>query len=171
MNDNNETADGTHVVAILKEELMNKVRIRHGEQEIEIEGPDKFIDEQLKKFYDRIDVAQPAAVRASIKDRLLETPTQTKSGKVPTPAEFYKSKAKGRTDGVKKILIFGKYLEEFRNQTEFSRGDINGITTEAKLSKDIHAQYFTNGVKQGLLRKLGRTYSLTLSAEEAIAAM
>jgi hypothetical protein len=69
-------------------------------------------------------------------------------------------------------LIFGKYLEEFRGQADFSRQDINKIAAEAKTSKDIHGQYFSNAVKQGLLRSVGRgRYSLTLSAEEALAGM
>lgn len=89
-----------------------------------------------------------------------------------TPAEFYQQKAKGKTDGISKILIFGKYLEEFRSISEFSRQDINDLAKEAKLAKDIHTQYFTNAVKQGLLRSHGRSrYSLTLSAESIISAM
>ena len=87
-----------------------------------------------------------------------------------TPAEYYK--AKGKTDGVSQILIFAKYLEEFEGVSEFKRKDINDLTKKAKLSKDVHTQYFTNAVKQGLLRSHGGSqYSLTLSAESLLAAM
>jgi len=44
------------------------------------------------------------------------------------------------------------------------------LAKEARLSRDVHAQYFSNAVKQGLLRSLGAgRYSLTLSAEELFA--
>jgi hypothetical protein len=109
--------------------------------------------------------------RRSIKDQLLEpdAPSTSPSGKKPTPAEFFRDK--GKSDGLSTVLIFGKYLEDYEGRSEFSRGDINRLAKEARLSKDIHAQYFTNGVKQGLLRKSGQRYSLTLSAEEVLASM
>ncbi|HUO45044.1 MAG TPA: hypothetical protein VMT94_09090 [Burkholderiales bacterium] len=145
---------------------MGKLRIRLGGNEIELEGPDAFISKQLNQFYARLGatlISKPA-----IKEQILSSAPHGKTGgKAPTPAEFYKQKKK--TDGVSQILIFGKYLEQYRNKSEFTRKDINAITTEAKFSKDIHAQYFTNAVKQGLLRKQGQNYSLTLSAEELLA--
>ena len=70
------------------------------------------------------------------------------------------------------IIIFGKYLEDYRNKPEFTRADVKAVAKEAKIAKNIHSQYFTNAVKQGLLRIFGSgKYSLTLSAEDALAAM
>jgi len=58
------------------------------------------------------------------------------------------------------------------NKTQFGPHDINEVGTQAKLSKEIHPQYFVNAVKQGLLRSLGEgKYSLTLSAEDVLAKM
>jgi len=148
---------------------VGKVRLRHGEHEIEVEGSDEFVRKQLEQFYQRLGAAASGAQPAGIKQKLLEKVPSAKPGKSPTAAEFYK--AKGKTDGVSQVLIFGKYLEEFENLPEFTRKDINRTAKDAKLSKDIHAQYFTNGVKQGLLRKQGQKYSLTLSAEEVLASM
>jgi hypothetical protein len=146
------------------------VRIRHGVNEIELEGTDAFIAKQLKAFYQRIEVGPSTAAPATLKKDLQAPTTKKRAGKAPSPAEFYK--AKKRTDGVSKVLIFGKYLEQYRGKTEFSRQEVNGVASEAKLSKDIHGQYFTNAVKQGLLRSLGGgKYSLTLSAEDVLAAM
>ncbi len=145
---------------------MARLRIRLGENEIEVEGSDDFIKKQLEQFYGRLGCV-PAS-KAPLKEQILaKTHSDRVTAKAPTPAEFYKQKKK--TDGVSQILIFGKYLEQYKNKTEFTRNDINAATTEAKLSKDIHAQYFTNAVKQGLLRKQGKNYSLTLSAEELLA--
>jgi hypothetical protein len=114
----------------------------------------------------------PAGVPATLKKDIQAATAKKPSIGIPSPspAEFYR--AKNRTDGVAQILIFGKYLEEFRNKTEFTPQELNDIAKEAKLSKDIHPQYFSNAVKQGLLRGLGAgKYSLTLSAEDALSAM
>lgn len=146
---------------------MGRIRLRHGDNEIELEGSDPFIKKQLEQFYARLGGTSPSA-KTAIREQLLSGATHKAGGKAPTPAEFYKQK--GMTDGVSQILVFGKFLEQFRNKAEFTRKDINSAAKEAKLSKDIHAQYFTNAVKQGLLRKQGQNYSLTLSAEELLAA-
>jgi len=149
---------------------MGKVRIKHGENEIEVEGSDAFIKKELNAFYDRIGQVRTALTPATLKTDIQASAGRKAGGKVTTPAEFYKSK--NRKDGISQVLIFGRYLEELRGKTEFSRQDINKIASEAKLSKDVHSQYFLNAVKQGLLRSLGGgKYTLTLTAEEALAAM
>jgi len=148
---------------------MGKIRIRQGDNEIEIEGNDAFIKKQLSAFYERIGSTRLATPPANLKREIQASASKKSSGKAPTPAEFYKSK--NRKDGISKILIFGKYLEDYREKSEFSRQDINNIAKEARLS-DIHGQYFSNAVQQGLLRNIGHAkYSLTLSAEEVLSAM
>jgi len=148
---------------------MPKIRIRHGDNEIELDGEPDFIAAQLKAFYERLGLIGGKTSPATIKQDLLEKRPVVKS-EFPSPAEFYK--AKGKTDGISQVLIFGKYLEQFKDTPEFTRSQVNNIASEAKLSKDIHAQYFTNAVKQGLLRSHpGNKYSLTLSAEEALSSM
>lgn len=149
---------------------MTKIRIRHSDHEIEVEGSDEFIKKHLDEFYERIGSIPTSAPSSRLKKEILEPTPKKTAGKAPTPAEFYQSK--GKTDGISQILIFGNYLEEYKNVSEFSRQDINKLAKDAKLPKDIHAQYFTNAVKQGLLRSHGRgKYSLTLSAEKVISTM
>lgn len=149
---------------------MGKIRIRHGDNEIELEGTDAFIKKHIDSFYQRIQHAPQVWAPATLKQDIQTSAAKKPAGKVPTPAEFYKSK--NRSDGIAQILIFGKYLEDFRSQSEFTRQDVNKIAKEAKIPRDIHGQYFSNAIKQGLLRNLGRAkYSLTLSAEEALATM
>lgn len=148
---------------------MGKIRIRHGDHEIELDGSDQFIAKQLKQFYAQLGPGIAAGPRMSLKQELLDEPRLEKKGKAPTPAEFYRSK--GKRDGLSQLLIFARYLEEFEGKSEFSAGEVNQVAKAAKLSKDIHPQYFSNAVKQGLLRKHGRKYSLTLSAEEVLASM
>ena len=148
---------------------MGKIRLRHGEDEIEVEGTDQFLQKQIESFYVRIGLASGTTVPTGIKQKLLGSEKPGKPAKAPSPAEYYK--AKGKTDGVAKILILGKYLEQFENMSEFTRKDVNRVAGEAKFPKDIHPQFFTNAVKQGLLRKQGQKYSLTLSGEEVLASM
>lgn len=149
---------------------MNKLRVKHGDNEIEIEGTDDFIKAQLAEFYAKVQEAGTRLPSSKIKHDILETPAKPPAGKEPSPAEYYRQK--GREDGISQILILGKYLEEYRGMSEFSREDVNNLGKEARLSKNIHSQYFTNAVKQGLLRSHGRgKYSLTLSAESVISSM
>lgn len=149
---------------------MTKIRIRHGDNEIELEGSDAFIKKQLDGFYSRIKILPSEQARPIFREKVIEDAKIKAKGKTPTPAEYYKSKNK--TDGISQILIFAKYLEEFRSTTEFSRNDLNKIAKEARLPKDIYTVYFTRAVQQGLLRSLGGgKYSITLSAEEALSSM
>jgi len=147
---------------------MSKIRIRHGEDEIEVEGSDSFIKKQLDSFYQRVPVL-PTGPPATLKKDIQAATDKKTPGRLPTPAEFYK--AKNPRGGVSQILVFGKYLEEYRGKPEFTPQEINQIAGEAKL-KNIHGQHFTNAVKQGLLRSRERgKYSLALSAEDVLAAM
>jgi len=150
---------------------MTKIRVKYGENEIELEGSDAFIKKHLESFYSNIHFeTQKTTTPATLKNDIQVTKTKKDLGKIPTPAEFYKSKK--RTDGIAQILIFGKYLEEYRGKSEFTRSDINKLVGDARISKDIHGQYFTNAVQQGLLRSIKHgKYSLTISAEEVLAAM
>ena len=149
---------------------MGKIRLRHHDHEIELEGTDEFIEKHLEAFYERLGTIQSTVPPSQLKKEILEPTPKKRPEKVPTPAEFYQSK--GKTDGISQILIFAKYLEEYRDTSEFSREDINKLAKEAKLPKDIHGQYVTNAVKQGLLRTHGRgKYSLTLSSESVLSAM
>lgn len=149
---------------------MSKLRIKHGDHEIEVEGADIFIKAQLSEFYLKIQDVGTRLPTSKIKQEILGAPSKPPSGKEPSPAEYYRQK--GREDGISQILILGKYLEEYRGMSEFSREDVNNLSKEIKLSKNIHGQYFTNAVKQGLLRSHGRSkYSLTLSAESVISSM
>jgi hypothetical protein len=148
---------------------MGRLKLRHGDNEIEVEGTDEFIRKQVDSFYERLS-GKLAQAGGTVKQRLMEPAGAVSPGKKPTAAEFYRDK--GKTDGISQILILGKYLEQYHNVAEFTMKDINEIAKkDVKLSKDIHGQYFTNAVKQGLLRKHGQKYSLTLSAEEILTTM
>lgn len=148
---------------------MGKIRVRLGENEIELDGSDDFIKKHLEQFYSRVSAGASSSHKPPLRAQLLApSAPNAKPSKEPTAAEFYKQKG-SKGDRTSIILIFGKYLEQYRNKPEFSQGEINSVAKDAKLPKNIHGQYFTNAVKQGLLRKQGKRYSLTLSAEELLA--
>lgn len=146
---------------------MTKIRVRHSENEIELEGPDAFIKKHLDDFYSRIKILPSEQARPVFRKEVIEDVKIKAKGKILAPAEYYKSK--NPTTWIKKLLVFAKYLEDYKNVTDFTRPDINKILREARLPREIHVVYFSRAVQQGLLRSLGGgKYSLTLSAEEVL---
>ncbi len=62
-------------------------------------------------------------------------------------------------------------MQQYRGREQFTRNDVSKLSAEARV-KDVHGQYFTLAIKQGLLRTVGKgAYSLTISGEDAVAAM
>lgn len=146
--------------------MAKRVYWKIGENEIEVEGDNGFIQKQLKLFFDKVGHAPPLTVSKDLPSKILSV---AKSGKVLGPAEYYR--LKNPNGGTETLIVLAKYLDEFRNKSDFTAKDIKIISQEAKLSP-IHAQYYANGVKQGLLRSLGRgTYGLSITGEDAVAAM
>jgi hypothetical protein len=145
--------------------MAKRVYWKVGDSEIEVEGDDAFIQKQLKVFFERLGYqAQPAS-----KDLPSKIVAGAKAGKVLSPAEYYRQK--NPNGGTETLIVLAKYLDEFRNKSDFTKKDIRAIAQEARLST-IHGQYYANAVKQGLLRGLGRgTYGLSISGEDAVAAM
>jgi len=145
--------------------MAKRVYWKVGDHEIEVEGDNAFIQKHLKLFFEKLGHG-PEATARDLPSRIVAA---AKSGKVVGPAEYYRQK--GPNGGTETLIVLGKYLEEFRNKSEFTRRDIKAIAKEAKL-EDIHSQYYANAVKQGLLRSIGRsTYGLSISGEDAVAAM
>jgi hypothetical protein len=145
--------------------MAKRVYWKIGDQEIEVEGDNAFIQKQLKIFFERAG-HHPQPVSKDLPSKIVAV---AKSGKVLGPAEFYRHK--NPNGGTETLIVLGKYLDEFRNKSEFTRKDINAVAREAKLDP-LHAQYYANAVKQGLLRNVGRgTYGLSITGEDAVAAM
>jgi len=149
--------------------MAGRVRFRLGDSEVEVEGDPKFIDKYLNKFLDRLGGEGAASAVFKKTDLPSQIAAVAKAKRVPSPAEFYREKQPDT--GTETLVVVAKFLEDYRSVSEFTAADVRKIAKEAKL-KDIHAQYFTYAVKQGLLRTVGKgKYSLTLSGEDAVAAM
>ena len=145
--------------------MAKRVYWKIGDQEIEVEGDNAFIQRQLKTFFELVG-QRPHSISRDLPSKIVAV---AKSGKVLGPAEYYRQKSPN--GGTETLIVLGKYLDEFRNKGEFTRKDINAVARESKLPP-IHAQYYANAVKQGLLRNIGRgTYGLSITGEDAVAAM
>lgn len=151
--------------------MENSIRLKIGENELEISGSEKFIEKQLNAFVSRLGISSSATAPAIklVDSKSDHVPTTRKSGKHPSPAEYVREKRpKG---GTEQLIVLGKYLEEFGGVQEFSMREIKEVSGQAKI-KNIHSNYFSYAVKQGLMRNSGRgKYSLTLSGEDAVLAM
>jgi hypothetical protein len=151
--------------------MANRIKVRVGDSEIELEGDAKFIENQLTKFYDKVG-AHPMA-RAASAVGAAESVQSRVNAATPTkelaPAEFIRRAApKG---GTEQLLALAHYLERNRGSKDFSQQEIKDLCSEAKI-KDLHAQYFTLAVQQGLLRATAkRRYALTLTGEDAVSRM
>lgn len=145
--------------------MTKRVYWKVGDQEIEVEGDNAFIQKQLKVFFERLGY-QPHSTSKDLPSKIV---AGAKSGKAPSPAEYFRQKSPN--GGTETLIVLAKYLDEFRNKNDFTQKDIKAIAREAKIPH-IHSQYYVNAVKQGLLRSLGRgTYGLSISGEDAVAAM
>jgi hypothetical protein len=146
--------------------MANRVYWKIGDREIEVEGDKAFIQKQLKMFFDGMGGIATRSVSTDLPSKIVAV---AKSGKVPGPAEYFRLKKPN--GGTETLIVLGKYLDEFRNKSEFTPKDITAIAQEAKIPK-IQGQYYVNAVKQGLLRGLGRAvYGLSIGGEDAVAAM
>jgi hypothetical protein len=145
--------------------MAKRVYWKIGDHEIEVEGDNAFIQKQLKSFFDRLGYQSQSASK-DLPSRIVAV---AKSGKVPSPAEYFRQKSpNGDTEA---LIVLAKYLDEFRNKSDFTPKDIKAIAREARI-RDIRGQYYVNAVRQGLLRSLGRaTYGLSISGEDAVAKM
>lgn len=151
--------------------MNQRIRLKIGENEIELEGNEIFIDEHLKSFVDKCFSLKPSE---TTKVNVVTHPTKTtgiqnKDSKVLSPAEFVRQKSpKG---GTEQLVVIAKYLEDYESLSEFSVKDITRVARVAKIGK-IDNAYYPLAVKQGLLNRIkhGR-YQITLTGEDIVLAM
>ncbi len=148
----------------------NRVRWKVGSFELEVAGDDAFIAGQVDRFFKLLEERGSSAEMTSSVVQIRPSPASTEAearqAKELSPAEYIRQKKP--ESGTDRLVVLAKYLEANRGQSEFSRKEINQLANEAKL-KDIHSQYFTYAVEQGLLRTAGKNkYAITLSGEDLV---
>lgn len=152
--------------------MSQRIRLKLGENEIELEGEDKFIEEHLKTFVEKYAhiTTKPLDARGGIAGSS-EKPgvSQDKAKKALSPAEYVRQK--GPKGGTEELIVLAKYLEDVESLTEFTVKAINRVAKAAKLGK-VDNSYFPLAVKQGLLNKIKfGNYQLTLTGEDAVVNM
>lgn len=150
--------------------MNQRLRLKIGENELEIEGDKAFIKQYLNSFLDKLEFPKSPRQKIDLKkaNQQIEA-TGEKSKKTLAPAEFVRQK--NPQGGTEKLIVLAKYLEDYEKLNEFKSKDINRITRLAKIGK-IEAAYYPLAVKQGLLNKIQHgCYQLTLTGEDTVLAM
>ena len=113
--------------------MTKRVYWKIGDSEIAVEGDNTFIQKQLKVFFERLG----SQSHPTSKDLPSKIVAVAKSGKAPSPAEYYRQK--NPNGGTETLIVLAKYLDEFRNKSDFTKKDLKLIAQEAKLDI-IHSQ-------------------------------
>jgi len=157
----------------MKGKKMNqKLRIKMGDNEIEIEGSLSFIKSQLNDFYKRLEKGTTFKGMPTKEDLPYRAVATAKPTKPPplSAAEYYRQK--DPKSGTEKLIVAAKYLVDYKSISEFTKKDIESLVLKEIKTKAIHNEYFRLAVKQGLINLLGnKKYSLTISGEDAVVAM
>jgi hypothetical protein len=152
------------------------MRVRMGENELEVSGPSDFVE---KKIADFVQLNKVCAVPtpASPIPPAARVPQQTVAGKKTlSPAQFFK-KANPRTD-VDRVLAAGYYLEVFQQMDNFTAVEVrDAIHKEAKTPPPKNPNDAINkNIKKGYMMGAGdkdgkMAFVLTSDGEESIRAL
>jgi len=152
--------------------MSQRIRLKIGENEIELEGEDKFIEGHLKIFIEKYThiTAKPLEAKAgTVVSSEKPSVSHDKAKKSLSPAEYVRQK--GPKGGTEEVIVLAKYLEDFESLAEFNVKDIHRVAKDARIGK-IDNSYFPLAVKQGLLNKITHgKYQLTLTGEDAVVNM
>jgi hypothetical protein len=157
--------EGLEIRELLKGgQLATSVRWRFGEYEVEVVGDEAFIEKHLSRFEAKLQ--EKGDQHETRKEPQLKVGNRFNTNL--SPAEFYrKMRPKG---GVESLVTLGKYIHDFRNQPNFSKGDIRSLAGEIRI-KEIHPQYYSLALQRGLLRELDGGLAVTLSGDELLEKM
>lgn len=145
------------------------MRLRIGDQEIEVTGPRDFVEKKIQEFM------TSAAVRPAVQQPSGTPVIQTQGGKAKAPAQFLKE-YDHKTD-VDRVLLAGFFLEKLRNQENFTASEIRQVIIEAKSPPPKNPNDAINSnIKKGMMMLSGdrdnlKAFVLTTDGEEAVQEM
>jgi len=147
-----------------------RIRIKHGEVEIEAEGDKEFVEKHIEEFKKEI---PKITKELPPKEKLItsEIPKKKVELEALSLAEFYKQKQP--KDHNETVVVFAYWLAKNKGQEEFQTKDISACYDEAKIPKPKnvtqHISVMTSGRKAYLTAgfQKGR-YKLTLTGEEFV---
>jgi hypothetical protein len=121
-----------------------RVRIRRGDNEIEVEGDKKYIAQIIRDFGFGEAVSSPD-MKTGKKDAT-EVISQKGLGGKMSAAEFVlKHQIKKHTD---LVLGFGYYIEKVKGLDKFTPGDVTSCYYEAKLDPSNTSQMIAQNIKR-----------------------
>lgn len=149
-----------------------RIKFVNGNQELEVEGSAKFIDDMLTRFSDYIPPKTSEQKTQKPVDKTEEQKIKQISEKKLSISEFIrKLKFKRHTD---MVLGFAYFLEKFSDVKEFSPADINNCYYEAKMESSNTSQMIIQLIRRGHLMqaktkdKKKKLYTLTSSGIQFI---
>jgi len=145
------------------------MRVKIGDAELEVSGPQKFVEEKVAEF---ISAQGSKHETTSIRGAVAESIQSDASKKPPSLAQLLK-KANLKSD-VDRALIAGYYLETFKEYQSFTAAEIKDAIRDARISppsnpSDVIAKNIRKGVMMQAGDKDGRmAYVLTTDGAEFV---
>lgn len=155
-----------------KKESMNvTMRVRIGENELEITGPSDFVEKKIAEFLEK----QKSVSATSTQSSPPQFPALPgiKVGKGMSVAQFFR-KVSSKSD-VDRALAAGYFLEKFENVENFTASEIRETIRKAKIPPPKNpSDSISKNIKKGFMMTAGdkegkMAFVLTTDGEEAIA--
>jgi predicted metal-dependent hydrolase len=152
-----------------KQKTNVSMRVRIGDNELEVSGPSDFVEKKIADFLER---QKKGATLPAGKAQTSSTQGQTASEKRLSLAQICR-KIDPRTD-VDKVLVAGYYLEKYEDFEKFTAAEIKENLRRAKIAPPKNTNDSINSnIKKGLMMSAGdkdkrRAFVLTSDGEETI---
>jgi hypothetical protein len=125
------------------------MRVRVGDAEIEVTGPEEFVTHQIKQFLERTPVRSPETIQPRSPASSPEHKLKPKS-----PAQFFKM-SNPRTD-IDRTLAGIYFLEKYRNVQDATAAEIRDVIKEAKVPPPTNVNDAVNrNIRKGLIMSAG----------------
>jgi predicted transcriptional regulator len=151
------------------------MRVRMGDNELEVSGPRAFVEAKIDEFVKK-QKELPSKGESITPSAPSRTGDVSATDKGISIGEFI------RRLGLKKhtdlVLAFGYFLEKYAGETEFSPADINRCYYDAKMDTSNTSQMIIQNIKRGYIMeaksanskgKGKKSYTLTNTGEQFIA--
>lgn len=149
------------------------MRVRIADAELEVTGPQQFVDEKIAAFLKEQRDSRPPHQTATPPASVGVSPSPVIQGKGLSAAQFFK-KVRSKSD-VERVLVAGYFLEKHNGADSFTTAEISEAIRQAKINPPSNtADAVSKNIKKGLMMSAGdkegrKAYVLTSDGEEAVA--
>lgn len=155
-------------VVMAKKTQTVTMRIRIGDRELEVTGPEAFVQRKIDEFIKTsLGAGAPDRDRSSI-----EKSRDVKKSKPLSAAQFFRKCA--RKSDVDAVLIAAYYLEKKKDQQDFTAAEIHDLIKQGKRKAPTNTNDAVNSnIKKGLMMPAGNrenklAFVLTSDGEDAV---